>query len=173
MSKQFTARQANGLNRFFDSIGVAEEDRDINRLVFVGAKHGDGACFCGHPIKNQFLLTDREKGGTLVAGSECILSYPGAQAALKGSIKEGMKRLKAEAKDAARQQERDKPRQAKEYIERIAGHLDMMEHPKVVRVMEMIDRQVENGWKFSDKQEAWAKDVMTWLRDENRKLAVM
>lgn len=175
MSKAFTTRQANGINAFFEEVGVPEDQRNVSRLKLANATIGQSACgVCGHaPIKYIFHLTDSENGGDLHVGSECIETYMAANGDLVAQVKSTKKQLVDQAKKAKRQAEKEEQeerrriaRVAQEWIRTRAGQKGLLEHPSVVKVLEMLDRLVENNWYITEKQQQWAHNVAEWIREQ-------
>jgi hypothetical protein len=96
----YETRQAEAIDKFLEGLGVPEDERGPHRLIFLGADAAGGACqLCGHaPIKYRFHLADKEKGGSIIAGSECIVNHKFIPAEVVAKVKTSRKRLEEGAK---------------------------------------------------------------------------
>lgn len=171
MSTVFSTRQANGIKRFFDSLGVPEEFQDTKRLVLVRT----GVDFdmstkcgvCNHAgIKYLFYLQDKDRIGEgypyLIAGSNCIETYFQANGVLRGEVKKTLKELR----NNASKEKHEKCLKAIEYITRLATEQNKMNSNRVESVLDMLYRVRDKyPGRISVKQLNWARDVAQELKD--------
>lgn len=160
LMENFTKRQAAGIERFFESIGRPEDTRSADRLEWFNyhyAANGDACGICGHFIKHVFHLKDREFGGLLYAGSDCIESYLQVTGQVLSSFraykKKAIKDFKNRDKKVALQMVSDLIEETKATDKWIVECLDMLKN-----------LNAHNNWDFSEKQRAWARKVVVELR---------
>jgi len=171
---EFTKRQASGIKDFFEGIGVPENEQDAHRLHLVHAvDRGPGnytTCeVCGHGgIRYEFHLSDSENGGDLIAGSNCIQTFLGANKHLIGQVKDEAKRL---IKQAQQQKRVESRRLAKEQNANDLSIARTMIHDLAVqtgsdesKVLTMLDDCIENGYPFTEARRKWARDRVRYLR---------
>jgi hypothetical protein len=171
---EFSKRQAGGIQKFFEDIRVPEEQRDAHRLRLVGAvDRGPGnytTCeVCGHGgIRYEFHLSDVDNGGDLIAGSNCIETFLGANKHLVGEVKDEAKRLIRQARKNKATDDRKLLREKNLHDLKIARG---MIHDFAVqtgsdesRVLEMLDGCIENNYPFTEPRRRWARDRVRHLR---------
>lgn len=171
---KFSKRQASGIQKFFEEIHVPEDKQDARRLRLVSAiDRGPGnytSCeVCGHGgIRYEFHLTDEENGGDLIAGSNCVETFLGANEYLVGQVKDEAKRLakiarkerQAEAKKLDREKDAHDLRIAREMISDFAVQTGADE----TKVLDMLDECIANGYPFTEPRRRWARDRVRYLR---------
>lgn len=168
MSNSFSTRQANGINAFFERIGVPEDKRDVRRLRLIDSYVGRGSCeVCGHsPIKYHFVLTDEDRGGRLVAGSDCITTYMSANGALSSVISGELKKLKREATRNSQNEKRKVAREALEHLRSKAEETGALGNNEFVdKWIGVLQEIVDRNWTISDKQLVVARKA--WLAAAN------
>lgn len=171
---EFTKRQASGIKHFFEGIGVSEEKQDANRLHLVHAvDRGPGnytTCeVCGHGgIRYEFHLSDSEHGGDLIAGSNCIETFLGANQHLVGQVKDEAKRLAKQARKEKQAETRRLDKQKDAHDLSIArgmiNDLAVQTGSDESKVLTMLDECIENGYPFTEARRKWARDRVRYLR---------
>jgi hypothetical protein len=171
---EFTKRQASGIKGFFESLGVPEDKQDAHRLHLVhSVDRGPGnyaTCeVCGHGgIRYEFHLSDSESGGDLIAGSNCIETFFGANKHLVGEVKGEAKRL---AKNARKEKQAEDRRLSKEkdnhdlsIARGMVSDLAVQTESDESKVLSMLDDCIENGYPFTEARRKWARDRVRYLR---------
>lgn len=171
---EFTKRQASGIKDFFDGIGVSDNEQDAHRLRLVHAvDRGPGnytTCeVCGHGgIRYEFHLSDSEHGGDLIAGSNCIETFLGANKHLVGEVKDEAKRLAKQARKAKQDEKRRLDREKDAHDLTIArsmvSDLAVQTGSDESKVLSMLDDCIRNGYPFTEARRSWARDRVRYLR---------
>ena len=162
MKTSFTDKQAERIHTFMRGLGVPEESIDTKRLVlFNYTANQHRVCdICGHrPIKHEYHLKDKEFGGDMVAGSECILTYLQID---KHTLDRMRKRVTAQQKK--RQVEAD-AEAMKRAIKFIDYYLERLEKPSDFggNIRGMLSEWVQRKYNFTEGRRKWAEKVYKQL----------
>lgn len=171
---EFSKRQAGGIKRFFDGINVPEDQQDAHRLSLVNAvdrgPNNPGVCeVCGHGgIRYEFHLTDSERGGDFIAGSNCISTFLGANKHLVGKVEDEAKRLIKQARKNKQAEDRKNAKESNLHDLNVAremiADLAVQTASDEIKVLEMLDDCIENNYPFTEPRRKWARDRVRYLR---------
>ena len=167
---EFSKRQAGGIKRFFEGISVPEDQQDAHRLSLVNAldrgPDNPGVCeVCGHGgIRYEFHLTDTERGGDFIAGSNCIGTFLGANKHLVGKVEDEAKRLIKQARKNKQADERNKSKTDLDTAIQMISDLAVQTDSDESKVLEMLTTCRDSNYSFTEPRRKWARDRVRYLR---------